>query len=319
MTTRLQKRRARIKAEYGFDFPDDFYEFWELATRLSPLDPLNALQEATGVTLVGPFEVLSGRFDGRVPKHSLLLHWRYYLDPPEFFTVLAGNSDGQHWGYVLDDPDGGQPAGVASYYARDAYEFSADGDNLFEAYRLHLEEHDRDCQDYRDDEPDEADYYDEVQGQIAKQRERLMKYATGNRKETGEDYIELYAGVSSRNDRIVAETWGGLGVVAAKKQYRKPSVKDKQLWKDMFKKRFAAGPIVEEARQALAKGHPATALKVGRDLWVACEGRNLELACDLMDEAYAALGREALRNVLRTHLAHRDLPSVDILDDETPV
>ena len=28
------------------------------------------------------------------PRLSLLLHWRYYADPPEFFTVLAGDTDG---------------------------------------------------------------------------------------------------------------------------------------------------------------------------------------------------------------------------------
>src|SRR4051812_30149860 len=144
MTTRLQQRRARLRAEYGFDFPDDFYRFWEFANRLSPLDPLNALSEPLGITLVGPFEILAGRFDGRVPLHSLLLHWRYHDDPPEFFTVLAGGGDGLHWGYYLDDPDSGSGC-VASYYAREEYELSADGDTLFEAVRLHLEYCQGDC------------------------------------------------------------------------------------------------------------------------------------------------------------------------------
>src|SRR3954469_8750411 len=136
-SSRQQQRRARLRAEYGFDFPDDFYRFWDLASRLSPLEPLHAFGDL-GVALVGPFEVLAGRFDGRVPKHSLLLHWRYHLDPPEFFTVLAGGSDGLHWGYYLDDPDGGGGC-IASYYAQDAFELSVDGDTLFEAVRLHLE------------------------------------------------------------------------------------------------------------------------------------------------------------------------------------
>jgi hypothetical protein len=39
-------------------------------------------------------------------------------------------------------------------------------------------------------------------------------------------------------------------------------------------------------------------------------------ACELLDESYAALGREILRCVLQTHRANRDLPSVDILEDE---
>src|SRR5262245_48267968 len=98
MSTRLQQRRARLRAEYGFDFPEDFYRFCNFVNRLAPLAPLQALGEM-GIQLVGPFEVLAGRFDGRVPKHSLLLHWRYHDDPPEFFTVLAGSGDGHHWGY----------------------------------------------------------------------------------------------------------------------------------------------------------------------------------------------------------------------------
>ena len=95
---------------------------------------LNALSDSLGITLVGPFEVLSGRFDGRSPRLSPLLHWRYYLDPPEFFTVLAGNVDRLHYGYYLDDPADGRGC-VASYYADDAFELSADGDDLFEAVR----------------------------------------------------------------------------------------------------------------------------------------------------------------------------------------
>jgi hypothetical protein len=84
----------------------------------------------------------------------------------------------------------------------------------------------------------------------------------------------------------------------------------------MFKKKFDATALVEEARQALHDGFPATALKLGRDLWAACEGRNLESAYELLDAAYAALGRETLRRVLQTHRANRELSSVDILDDE---
>ena len=39
-------------------------------------------------------------------------------------------------------------------------------------------------------------------------------------------------------------------------------------------------------------------------------------AYELLDAAYAALGRETLRNVLRVHREHRELPSVDILAAE---
>src|SRR5689334_1348797 len=125
MTSRLDQRRLQLRELYGFDFPEDLFRFWEFANRLKPLEPLAALAEPLQIQLVGPFDVLAGRFDHVTPEHSILLHWRYYNDPPEFFTVLAGGTDGLHWGYYLDDP-GAQPWCIASYYARDAFELSAD-------------------------------------------------------------------------------------------------------------------------------------------------------------------------------------------------
>ena len=72
----------------------------------------------------------------------------------------------------------------------------------------------------------------------------------------------------------------------------------------------------EEARQALRDGFPASALELGKNLWATGDERKSELAYELLDAAYAALGRESLRQVLNTHRANRDLPSVDILEVE---
>ena len=314
MSTRLEQRRARLRAEYGFDFPDDFHRFWEFVNRLAPLDPLHALAATLHITLVGPFEVLSGRFDGRVSRHSLLLHWRYYDDPPEFFTVLAGDSDGLHWGYFLDDPavSGGC---VASYYARDAFELSADGDTLFEAVRLHLEYSQSDCEEYRDEAPDETEDYEAALRQIGALRQRLMEYATADRSETGDEYTERHGGVSRRQERVVAETMEGMGVVVPAAAYRPLSQDDRRLWRRLRRTPDPAD-MVEEARQALAQGFPGTALKLGKDLWATTGPAKTRYACELLDQAYAALGRETLRGVLQTHAANRDLPSVDILENE---
>src|SRR6516165_3580149 len=133
----MRDRRQHLRELYGFDFPEDFFRFWEFVNRIQPLEPLKALSHVS-MQLVGPFEVLAGRFDQRKPRLSLLLHWRFFLDPPEFFTVLAGG-DGLHWGYYLDDPATGRGC-VASYYTHDAFEISTDGDDLFQAVRLFLED-----------------------------------------------------------------------------------------------------------------------------------------------------------------------------------
>ena len=68
MASRLEQRKARLRAEYGIDFPEGLYRFWEFACRLAPLDPLNALAETLGVVLVGPFEVLYGHAFRPAPR-----------------------------------------------------------------------------------------------------------------------------------------------------------------------------------------------------------------------------------------------------------
>src|SRR6516225_6032970 len=146
MSPHVQKRREQLRALYGFDWPEDLFHFWEFVNRLRPLDPLNALIDTLHLQLTGPFDVLAGRFDGRTPHHPILLHWRYYNDPPEFFTVLTGDIDGLHWGYWIDDPRTGKGS-VACYYANDAFEITPGGDSLFEAVRLDLEERARDYEE----------------------------------------------------------------------------------------------------------------------------------------------------------------------------
>jgi hypothetical protein len=312
--SRLQHRRTRLRAEYGFDFPDEFYHFWEFVNRLAPLDPLHSLAEALDVVLVGPFEVLAGRFDGRVPRRSLLLHWRYYDDPPEFFTVLAGGIDGLHWGWFLDDPPAGSGC-VASYYARDAYELSTDGDTLFEAMRLHLEYLHTDHEDYRDLAAEGADEAAVALDRLDAMRRRLMDHATSDRPEIGEEYTERYAGLTRRRERVVANTMEGMGIVVTPTAYRPLSLDDRRLWRQLRRTKDPA-KIVQEARQAMHDCFPGTALKLGKDLWATTGATNAGYAFELLDGAYAALGRETLRLVLHTHAANRNLPSVDVLEEE---
>jgi hypothetical protein len=310
----VTSRREQLRALYGFDFPEDFFRFWEFANRLRPLEPLRALTDATDLSLVGPFEVLAGRFDGRSPRYSILLHWRYYADPVEFFTVLAGGGDGLHWGYHLDDP-ASRVACVASYYAADVFELSADGDTLFEALRLHLEdcysiaELDRTCF------PEHASEYEDDMRRLDGLRLALCRYGTAERSETGDAYVQQYQGQAARNAHVTAETMEGLGIVVPPEKYGPLSLKDKWLW-SRLRKDDNPRDLVDEAMQALRESFPGTALKLGKDLWAAGGEHQTMYAYDLLDAAYEALGREVLRNVLREHRAHRDLPTVDILEAE---
>ena len=307
-------RREQLRRLYGFDFPDDLFRFWEFANRLKPLDPLHAFADTLNIVLVGPFEVLSGRFDIHTPRLSPLLHWRYYLDPPEFFTVLAGGGDGLHLGYYLDDPAAVQGC-VAYYYAADVFEIADSGDTLFEAVRQELEDAYQNAQEDSAYFPKDAADYDKTLRALDKLRVELCRHATGDRPEQGDDYCEKYRSASARNSLVIASTGDGMGVVAPPEKYRPLSLPDKKL-RPLLRTQNDPTAMVEEARQALRDGFPATALKLGKELWPMPGERKAAYAYELLDAAYAALGLSVLREVLRTHREHRDLPSVDIFEAE---
>ena len=309
----LQRRQALLRQLYGFDFPDDFYQFWMFANRLRPLDPLRALEDDLDVVLTGPFDVLWGRFDHVSPPLSPYLHWRYYLDPPEFFTVLVGGGDGHHWGYYLDDPGRG-PRCVASYYHEDDFDMSAEGNTLFKALRLWFEEQLATYEEDREYGEMLFGDFDATKKRLDQLREVLVTFATGDRPETGGSYVENYGHLRpARFRRVVARTPEGMGIVVPPRQYQALSLSNKDLWGYL---RRAEDPavMVEEARQALRDGFPGTALKLGKDLWAT----GWDQAFDLLDAAYGALERPILREVLRVHREHRDRPWLDILfNDES--
>jgi hypothetical protein len=310
----MPSRQQQLHDAYGFDFPDDFFRFWDFVSRLRPLEPLTALADILNLHLVGPFEVLAGRFDGRRLHYSMYLHWRYYNDPPEFFTVLAGHTDGLHWGHYLDNP-ATKKGCVASYYARDAFELSGDGDTLFEAIRMTLEESYRDALEYREDDAAHASDYDAHLRELDLLRSTLCRWETGERAETGEEYAGKYLGRTARTRRIIARTQERMGIVVPRRKYRPLSLSDRELWARL-RKDDNPRDLVEEAQQALRDGLPGTALKLGKDLWAAGGEHQTMYSYELLDAAYGALGRDVLRAVLREHRAHRDLPTVDILQAE---
>ncbi len=314
MSSSWLKRREQLHSLYGFDFPDDLFRFWEFANRLRPLDPMGALWESLAIRLVGPVEVLSGRFDGRSPRLSPLLHWRYYLDPPEFFTILSGATDKLHWGYYLDNP--GESVGcVASYYGNDVFELTADGDDLFAAVRFQLESNYwTEGEDLAAD-PKYAQEHEVRLNNLRVLRPHLMREGLGDRCEIGQAYCEKYEAAITRNAAVIAPTPDHLGVVAPPETYRPLSLPDKKL-RPLLRKLKDPRELVQEARQALRDGFPATALKLGKELWPLSGERRTEYAYELLDAAYEALGRDALQRVLRVHRQNRDLPSVDIFSEK---
>ncbi len=294
---------------YGFGLPDEFFAFWELTQRVGANEAENPIWDRVGLSLAGPFDVLAGKFDGVTPRYDALLHYRYYLDLPEFFTIFCGNTDGLHFGYWVDDPAQG-PSCVASYYRNDAYLLINKGDTLFEAVRNQLERYYDGTLELIEEDPDEADTYKADLEWQESFRLRLFEYATSERPKTGQEYTDKYRQSSKR--AVVAPTYEGLGIVVPPHLYRTPTVLES--YESMIPEADAA-PVMAEARQALRDGYPGTALQMGQDLWVLGGDRHTGEAVELLTSAYEVLGRPLLAHVTRIHAQNRNLPSVDILRD----
>jgi hypothetical protein len=303
-------RRVLLRSLYAFDFPEDLFTFWDFANRVRPLEPVRALEDL-GITLVGPFEVLDGRFDRHTPRLSQYLHWRYHDDPPEFFTALLAGG-GLHWGLYLDDPRAAESC-VASYFLGEPIEITADGDTLFEAVRLHLEISYRD----RLEDRDLGLGSDGAIRALDQLRARLASFATSERPEIGRDYEERYPAASRRQKRVIARTSDSMGIVAPVETYRPLSVKDRSLRQILRRGDDSMLALVGEAQQAVHAGFPATALKLGKDLHAIGGVRCAQYSFELLHSAYLALGRGVLADVLTAHHRNRALPTVDILEMES--
>lgn len=303
----METRKQQLQRMYGFEFSDEFFAFWELAQRADAEAGKNVVRDTLGLSLVGPFDVLAGKFDDVTPRFDPLLHYRYYLDLPEFFTIFCGDTDGLHFGYWLDDPAQGVGC-VASYYRNDAYLLINNGDTLFEAVRHQLERYYDGTLELIEDEPDEADAYKADMEWQDSFRVQLMRYATGDRSEIGQEYTDKHRQSSKR--AVVAPTYEGIGIVVPPHLYRTPTLVNPH---DSMEPEADAAPIMAEAQQALRDGFPGTALQLGHDLWILGADRHTSEAIELLTSAYDALNRPLLAHVTRVHAQNRSLPSVSVL------
>lgn len=286
----MEAAQQKLREHYGLTFPSDFFEFWNFVQWLNPEDPLNALEVDLEINLVGPFEVLSGRFDEQQPQLPFIVHWRFYRDPPEFFTVLSGQVEGLHWGYYFDDSNT-SPSSVCQYYQNDAYQLQNSGSTLFDAVETYIEEK---LEGIQADIEEGLEELEDWQEQIAQLNELSAKLQQFQASRTTATFSQA---------RVpTAPTWDEMGIVVPPELYR-PLVKHTKDEKLL------------EAREALEAGFPGTALKFGKDLWSLHSEEWEPQAIALLDAAYAALNRPLLQQVLRAHLQHRDpaLAWIDIL------
>ena len=285
-----KRARDSVRRVYGLDFPDDLFAFHDFARSAAEL------LRGIGIGVDGPLEVLSGAAprDGWSPYDD----WpRFYRDPPEFFTVLVGDTDGLHWGYWFDAP-GALPPVVASYFHSDAYQLSVDGTTLFEAVRGEVEELHRAAEEQKEEEPDEADY-DRRLATYAEIREELSKYALASRKEIGDAYCEKYVCVSVKpgGRKTVAKTRNDMGIVTPKSAYRALPGKDYFVEKHDYRPKASdVARLVSLAREYAKGGQPGAALKLGHDLWA--YPQHADAAREMLALAYDGLDRPTLRSYL---------------------
>ncbi|CAH1104244.1 unnamed protein product [Psylliodes chrysocephalus] len=129
-----------IKEKFLVTMPEDFYQFWNFCKKIKPANTLEALREV-GLYLIGPFDVLAGKFSSiKKSPDEYLIHWRYYRDPPEMQTVLRSDEPtGYHIGYFRDSP-GDLPTLLVSNHSKKNGILTQMGGNIFSAVNIFLEE-----------------------------------------------------------------------------------------------------------------------------------------------------------------------------------
>lgn len=225
-------RDGQLRALYGVRFPKDFFEFWQWYNDLRP-ELVNTLHEELGIQLVGPFDVLAGKFDEVELRYPAVLHWRYQFDPPEFFTVLAGNTDGLHWGYWFDDPDRLPPV-VSAFYASDAFELWSPGTTLFDAVADRIDGVKESLQENIQYDPQYADAYRNRLEAVAKLEQHLPAQSTAATRKPTHQTPELMGVVIS----------SGAG------EAEELLLRGKQLWFDGDHRRF---DVLEQAYNELGR------------------------------------------------------------------
>ena len=257
--------KKAIARAYGFAFPPDLDRF-DRATRKHG-DALFA----AGVSLAGPFIAKPAKDLGR-----------WASDPPEFFTVCEGNTDGLHWGYVFHEP--GKPGYVASFYSRDGYPISPAGATLGAAILSHVEGVRRDMED----ELGEIRAVGEDDREIARDIARLEKLEAALRREKRR--------FNAPKERVA--TLDGLGVRAPRSTFVK--IDAKKLAKELRDKKKIAGWI-DRGHELLEDGKPGSALQIARDALAALAPEKQDPAVLLAIAAYEALDRPLLARTF----AHR--------------
>lgn len=287
MADKALQRLEWLEAQLGIRFPREILAFWKLACALRPLEPLKAFEDSLGITLVGAFEVLSGKFDRWTGEKPLSLHWRYTLDPPEFFTLMARGNEGWHAGYLLDDVSG-MFGCVASTYTDEGLGFTLDGQSLFEALEIYAGEGER----FEEDSGE--DWFEEMSARL----KRFGPNAPG-------DQLQR---------REVVETMDGGGVPQMEKAPLLPSPEELSRLEDLIWSDNGFLEVLGEAKKYLKQGIVSGAWKLARDVWQVGDEAHLLGAGEILAEVYEKSARQPFQKILEDHLAELNRDWLDLAE-----
>ncbi|XP_068830602.1 histone PARylation factor 1 isoform X1 [Capricornis sumatraensis] len=307
--------RKEVESHYRLPLPEDFYHFWRFCEGLDPEQPADSLSASLGLRLVGPYDILAGKHKIKKKSASLNfnLHWRFYYDPPEFQTIIIGDSETQfHMGYFRDSPDE-LPVFVGTNEAKKNCIIVQSGDNVFAAVKLFLMKKLKEVTD--------------------KKKTSLLKTIdeklTEAARELGLSLEQRTVRMKQRDKKVVTKTFHGAGLVVPVDKndvgYRELPETDASLRR--ICRTIVEAPSDADRLQAFAPIQEmmtyvqfandecdyGMGLELGLDLF--CHGSHYfhKVAGQLLPLAYNLLKRSLFAEIIEAHLANRSQEDVDQL------
>ncbi|XP_042206077.1 histone PARylation factor 1-like [Homarus americanus] len=296
--------RDNMKQKFLVAMPDDFFDFWDCCVQLNKEKPEEALSTA-GLTLVGPYDVLTGKLKGIKPRKisTYVCHWRYFYDPPEFMTVIAGDEKEYHIGYYRDDPHE-MPGFAGSMSSVKRGVIKPLGENVFAAVCSHLREKVKEENPFKKTSLQKL--YSEVES-FAKKKNHSLEAET--------------KGMKQRKKAVVAKTFHGAGIVVPLDEddngYREVPETNASLRK-MFQKVIDAKTdkqrgqhfddvqeIITNVQFANDEGDPGMGLEFGLDMFMFGHEEFHKPLYHVLSLAYEILGRKPYIDILQAHLKNR--------------
>ncbi|XP_063166258.1 histone PARylation factor 1 isoform X2 [Candoia aspera] len=307
--------RQEVESCYQLKMPEDFYHFWKFCEELEPDKPCDALKSSIGLQLVGPYDILSGKHKSTNKSKDINfnLHWRFFYDPPEFQTIITGDSKTQyHMGYFRDIPDH-LPVWVGETETQKGCTIYQVGDNIFAAVKLFLSK--------------------KLKELTNKKRSGLLRDAdeklTQTAKQLGYSLEQKSLNMKERDNKVVTKTFHGAGLVVPVDKnnvgYRKlPETNSslKRICKAIVDapnddQRLKAFAPIQEMLTFIQFANDECDYGMGYELGIDlfCYGSHYfhNIIGQLLPLAYSLLKRSLFAEIIEAHLANRRKEKVDLL------